>query len=243
MNKSEENKIKVIIFDLDRTIFDWDQVQVLARLKVDELLTYYDIEPHDFWLSYDKSHDQLFQLFLNQSINASEYRILRYLSPLEKFDIHDRGLASQLNQCFIDHALNQAIFCQDAESILNYCKDTALKVVLLTNGPAHRQRKKIEQLNLKQWFDDFYISEEREIAKPSPHAFLQICEDLGVKPEECLMVGDDLDIDILPAMKLGFEVFWLEVNRHCPNEVLNMDVKRNQLIELIPYLSQFEMSH
>lgn len=77
MNKSQENKIKVIIFDLDRTIFDWDQVQVLARLKVDELITYYDIEPHDFWLSYDKSHDQLFQLFLNQIINASEYRILR----------------------------------------------------------------------------------------------------------------------------------------------------------------------
>ena len=55
--------------------------------------------------------------------------------------------------------------------------------------------------------DKIYVSEERGCAKPSEQAFLQICEDYSAEPQECLMVEDDINIDILPAEKLGMQVF------------------------------------
>ncbi|QIO06801.1 HAD family hydrolase [Acinetobacter shaoyimingii] len=210
MDKKIKQVLNVIIFDLDRTIFDWDQVQILARLKVDKLLEYYEIDPHDFWLSYDKHHDALFQSFVQHELTAKEYRIIRFQKPLECFQIFDRSLAIQLNDCFIDFALNQAIFCDGAEEALQICKQYPVKRVVLSNGPAHGQRKKIEKLKLHQWFDAFYISEEREIAKPAPQAFLQICDDFNVLPCTCLMVGDDLEMDILPAIQTGMQAFWVK---------------------------------
>ena len=204
------NQVKVIIFDLDRTLFDWDQVQVFARLKVDPLLEYYGVDPYEFWIIYDKYHDGIYGLFLQQQLTAHAYRIERYAKPLEKFNIFDRELANQFNQCFIKHALNQARFCEGAQELLNACKQSGYKMALLTNGPAHGQRQKIENLKLTDWMSKFYISEEREIAKPNAEAFLQICQDFQVEASQCLMVGDDLNIDILPALQLGMQVFWVE---------------------------------
>jgi putative hydrolase of the HAD superfamily len=238
MKINEKKDLKVIIFDLDRTIFDWDKVQLLARSKVNQILKYYDIHPHDFWISYDKYHDQLFNWFLEQKMSLKEYRIARYSKPLEKFGIESEELASQLNQTFVSYALNEAIFCKGVEQVLGHCKQYHVKKVILTNGPAYGQRTKIKNLGLLDYIDEIYVSEERGVAKPSEQAFLQICEDYSVEPQECLMVGDDIDVDILPAKKLGMHVFWVE-NKSIPQ-------KKDQFIsqpitDLIDYLEQFNI--
>lgn len=41
--------------------------------------------------------------------------------------------------------------------------------------------------------DDFYIT------KPDPRYVEQICRAAGVKPQECIMIGDRIDKDIIPA--------------------------------------------
>lgn len=43
------------------------------------------------------------------------------------------------------------------------------------------------------------------IGKPSPEFFNIVLAHLGVKPEETLMVGDDIEFDILGAQKLGMK--------------------------------------
>ena len=48
--------------------------------------------------------------------------------------------------------------------------------------------------------------------KPNPGFFEEIVSQLGVKAQDCLMVGDDVELDILPARELGIKTFYLGSN-------------------------------
>ena len=51
--------------------------------------------------------------------------------------------------------------------------------------------------------------ENSATCKPNPAYYLEVAAKLGVSPEECLMIGNDVTDDILPASKVGMEVFLL----------------------------------
>ena len=46
--------------------------------------------------------------------------------------------------------------------------------------------------------------------KPDPKIFSLGVEDLGLKPEEVLVVGDSYRKDIEPAIKLGCKAIWIK---------------------------------
>ena len=195
--------LKLIIFDLDRTIFDWDRTQEIAKAKVNQLLKPY-CNPKQFWQYYHAKHD-----VIRQQLSVEAYRIERYLRPLQQLGIDDFKLAEQLNQCFVEHALTSGLFCPAAEEVLDECKKLDVKIVLLSNGLSKGQALKIKTLNLNRWFDAYFISEEQGVAKLEPQAFLNICQKFNVQPQQCLMVGDHLELDIVPAHDLGMQVFWI----------------------------------
>ena len=56
--------------------------------------------------------------------------------------------------------------------------------------------------------DDF------EITKPDPRYLEQIIKRIGVSPEECIMVGDRIDNDIVPAKQLGMKTILIRVGLH-----------------------------
>jgi HAD superfamily hydrolase (TIGR01509 family) len=53
------------------------------------------------------------------------------------------------------------------------------------------------------------ISEEVGLSKPDPAFFRWACQEAGVPPGECVMVGDRLDHDVLPAWKMGMHAVWV----------------------------------
>ncbi len=58
--------------------------------------------------------------------------------------------------------------------------------------------------------------EDTHFCKPNPAYYRELLEDLGAPPEECLMVGNDVDEDMV-AQTLGLRVFLLTdclINRH-----------------------------
>ena len=83
------------------------------------------------------------------------------------------------------------------------------KTALLTNGPARVQRPKVEQFGLQGKVDHVGISGEIGHWKPDPRAFQSVCGALGVAAEEAVMVGDNLDFDILPAKAIGMQTVWV----------------------------------
>ena len=64
---------------------------------------------------------------------------------------------------------------------------------------AHIQFRKLEKLSLLSFVDFVVTSEEAGCEKPEK-SFYELCiEKAGCLPEECLMIGDSLEKDVLGA--------------------------------------------
>jgi FMN phosphatase YigB (HAD superfamily) len=66
-------------------------------------------------------------------------------------------------------------------------------------------------------FDLITDYENMRFAKPNPGYYRQISEDVGVLPADCLMVGNDVGLDLAPARTAGMATFMVE-NEFSVNE-------------------------
>ena len=64
-------------------------------------------------------------------------------------------------------------------------------------------------LGLEKHFKIF-TPKETKFIKPDPRAFLIVLEEFNVKPKETVMVGDEIERDILPAEKLGIKTILID---------------------------------
>ncbi|MBS3787582.1 HAD family hydrolase [Candidatus Bipolaricaulota bacterium] len=82
------------------------------------------------------------------------------------------------------------------------------KLGLLTNGPSHLQRRKIELLGIENWFDGITVSGEHDLAKPDPRIFYIAMRKLDSNPEKTIYIGNSLEYDVIGANNAGIPVVW-----------------------------------
>lgn len=96
-----------------------------------------------------------------------------------------------------------------AKKTVELCKELGLDTVLATNPLFPRIATKNRITFTGMTLDDFsYTSvyENSHYAKPNPAYYTEILEKLGKKPEECLMVGNDVKEDMV-ASTVNMKVF------------------------------------
>lgn len=74
--------------------------------------------------------------------------------------------------------------------------------------------KALENESLLKFFDHHLTQDDFSITKPDPNYYIQICEAIGVETKECIMVGDRIDNDIIPAKQLGMRTILIRVGLH-----------------------------
>lgn len=104
-------------------------------------------------------------------------------------------------------------------ALIKTCKEMGFKQTLATNPLfpeiATRSRIKWADLDVSD-FEGFTSYENSHFCKPNPQYYLEVCEMVGAKPEETLMVGNDVDEDMI-AETLGMKVFLITkfmLNKH-----------------------------
>lgn len=85
-------------------------------------------------------------------------------------------------------------FYDDVKEVLNL----PFKKVILTNSA----RFLIENLEPVQRFSKIFTPKETGFLKPDPKTFLSVLKKLKVKPKQTIMVGDDIERDLMPAKDL-----------------------------------------
>lgn len=77
-------------------------------------------------------------------------------------------------------------------------------------------------------------------AKPDPRIFMAACTELNLAPDQVMLVGDDLLLDVLGAQQVGMQGVWM--NRHhidlqqTKNSHVQPDATIKNLHEIIKYL-------
>jgi HAD superfamily hydrolase (TIGR01549 family) len=92
-----------------------------------------------------------------------------------------------------------------------------LRLGLAANQPAE-VIERLEQHGIANYFQSSAVSGTHGYRKPDARVFLHACEALGVAPVECIMVGDRIDCDIVPAKALGMRAVRLRSGRHAGQE-------------------------
>jgi FMN phosphatase YigB (HAD superfamily) len=107
---------------------------------------------------------------------------------------------------------------------------------LAANQPADVIAR-LDAVGVGHYFTHREVSGTHGYHKPDVRLFLRACEDLEVVPQECVMVGDRIDNDIVPARMLGMRTVLFRTGRHIAqqprahDEVPDVEVRSAEELE------------
>ncbi len=89
--------------------------------------------------------------------------------------------------------------------LLKELKSRGYLTGVITNGPSYLQNHKLETSGLKPYLDIAVVSGDVGVHKPDPALFVYTAEKYGLKPGECVYVGDHPVNDIQGALAAGMK--------------------------------------
>jgi HAD superfamily hydrolase (TIGR01509 family) len=107
-----------------------------------------------------------------------------------------------------------------ARSLLAGLKQRGVRLALVSNSQPGYVEPRLREHRLDGIFD-FVFQMIPPRRKPQPEVFLEAVDRLGIPAEETIMAGNDLDLDILPAIGAGYRhAYWMTAKAGaCPPAV------------------------
>ncbi|WP_417384015.1 HAD family hydrolase [Gimesia sp.] len=202
--------IKCVLIDLDHTLCSTAEGAAAALTDFADRYGLTDLDV--LKAQFREINESLFARYLNRHVSITEFRLRRYEQLLKLPGItstSQQSLAAEAAS-FTEIMNRNCVLYEDSLDFLEYLRSRHLKLALLTNGPADGQRTKIESLGIGHFFDQIFISGETGYEKPSPAAFTNALNVLQGRPENTVMIGDSLELDIHPAVNLGIHAIHLD---------------------------------
>lgn len=227
-------QVKHIFFDLDRTLWDFDtNAKATIEALYNEYLAIHHFSFGDFFQTYQLVNQQLWADYNAKKINKEHLRSHRFLNTLEKFEIHHPELARHLEHEYIETTPNRTQLIEGTIDALDYLQEK-YQLHIITNGFDEVQHRKITHSGLSTYFKHVITSDKFKINKPDPAIFFQALELTQAQASESVMIGDDLNNDILPAIEIGMHAIWLtnDIQKKMDNEFLSI-THLNQLRNLL----------
>lgn len=211
--KKHNDTIEAVLFDLDGT---------LLRAQMKEFISQYiqglsahcanRVKPKKFEKTLLKIIHDLIHIEGDGSMTNEErvYAGMRQELALPK-SMMDESLA-QLKKTGLDRLQQFVQPVPLAKKIVNGCQKKGIPLVLATNPvfPKFMIQARLKWAELKE--DSFtYLTsyENSHYCKPHAGYFQAIADKLGIAPENCLMVGNDINHD-LAAVAVGMKTFLVD---------------------------------
>ena len=226
--------LKHVFFDLDRTLWDFEQNSRNALQKIydqHELSKHFDHFLH-FHKVYHNINNDLWKKYGKGKISKDELRIVRFKKTLERVEVYDLAFADKLNIDYVATAPKETIlFPNAAETLIELKKRYQLHII--TNGFAEAQFVKLKASNLFDFFDVIVCSEMVGKTKPHRDIFNYALSEAKATPQESVMIGDDHTTDILGAIQVGMQAILFD-----PNEKHRKSAGQHKIKNLgeLPYL-------
>ena len=186
--------IKRIIFDLDNTLIEFPKDY---NKYYDKVISKYNI---------DISSKDLYRVIGLYETNGKNI----YYDKFKMLELINNEFNLHLNIDFMDYLLE--IISKLVTPINNSLKDTLeylsnkYELVVLTNWFTDCQKQRLKKVDIFKYFNNVYGTDIIPM-KPRKECFMRVIGDL--KPEECVMVGDNLKVDIKVPYELGMNVYHL----------------------------------
>jgi putative hydrolase of the HAD superfamily len=128
------------------------------------------------------------------------------------FKIADEALAEEMNIRFLELLPSRTILFPYAIEIMHYLTNKNYELHLITNGFEEVQHSKLKYSGLDKFFKEVITSEGSNSLKPNKEIFSFAFEKAGAKPEESIMLGDNIEVDIIGAINAGIDQVFINHN-------------------------------
>lgn len=191
-----------LFFDLDRTLWDFETnaAEVLLEIYSKFGLKIYFKSFFDFSRAYHQINSVLWEKYRIGEIPKDILRWKRFYDTLYQYNCDDIELSKKLGEVYVERSSKSTnLFPGTIETLSKLSKN--YRRFILTNGFKEVQHIKVVNCKLAQYVERVFTSEEAGQMKPSEVFYKYVLEQLKVKPENCLMIGDDELADVEGAKK------------------------------------------
>jgi YjjG family noncanonical pyrimidine nucleotidase len=231
---------QALILDADNTLFDFDRAEKAALRRALAVNGYRSFSEATFF-RYHRINEELWKLFEQGLITQVQLRVERFRRLVASLPPPRRtGLwadPAKIGQHYIQALSEKGYLLAHARPVL---RSLAAKVplLLLSNGIAEVQRRRIIRSRIGKFFRAILISGEVGLAKPDPAIFELAVEMLECAKEHVLCVGDSPSSDIRGGRAAGLATCWyappgLEYPAEEPSPLYTIHDLR-QLLNFVP---------
>ncbi len=193
--------IKVILWDIDGTILDFDKAEYNA---IKALFIKHNLGEctDDMIKDYSRINKKYWEALERKEMTKPEILVGRFKEFFSCYGI-DVEKAEVFNSDYQIALGDTIVFFANALETINALKGKVLQYAV-TNGTKTAQTKKLNNSGLKDILDGVFISEDLGVEKPSEEFFKKVFDCIGhYDKSEVIIVGDSLTSDILGGNNAG----------------------------------------
>lgn len=217
--------IKAIIFDLDNTLVDFmllkrAAIEAAAYAMIDAGL---HLSAEEIKIRIDRiykaegiEYQQVFDHLLNEELGHVDYKIM------------SAGIVAYRKAR--EAALKP--YPGVLPTLIELIKK-GLKLAVVSDAPSKEAWLRLSYINFQHFFDVVITYDETRERKPSPVPFNMALEQLGLKAEECLMIGDWAERDMVGAKAVGMKTVFARYGDTFDTEHPDSDYDISSITELI----------
>ncbi len=228
------NKYNYLIFDADRTIFDFDKAESMALSKIcqninikynEKILRDYREINHKYWFDFE-----------NGKIKQEIIKTARFKSFFEFLNINEDS--EYYGDLYLTYLSKENYLLPHAYEVIKKLSNSYI-LILLTNGLSKVQHPRFNNSIIKKYFELFIVSEDVKLQKPDREIFQLIFSKLGITNlDKVLMIGDSLTSDIMGGINAKIHTCWYNIDKRDEKILIKPNYIINDLRELFNILGE-----
>jgi len=189
--------IKAIIFDLDNTLVDF---MLLKRAAVEAAI--YAMIDAGLKLTPEEIRERINRIYESEGIEYQQVFDHMLHEALGKVDYKIMSAGIVAYRKAREAALKP--YPGVLPTLIELIK-MGLKLAVVSDAPSKEAWLRLSYINFHHLFDAVITYDETRERKPSPVPFNLALKELGLKADECLMIGDWAERDMVGAKSVGMK--------------------------------------
>ena len=202
---------KHIFFDLDHTLWDFESnskealFEIFIELQLSSTL---GCAFDDFLKTYHRINQQYWDDYKMGKVSRETLRNARFADTLSTFNPDSATLSLQISEAYIARSPYKKQLFDGAVRVLDYLTHKGYELHIITNGFNEVQFIKLTESKLLPYFKTITTSENAGHNKPDTKIFMHALNAAGASTNESIMIGDNMEADIVGALNAGLPAIW-----------------------------------